>query len=68
MVPDHVKQGVNITVEVLQRTLRAYEEAGKDLPSVLYLQADNTGKQNKSRSILSYEDKFSVEFGSMKLG
>ena len=54
LIPDHVKQGVNVTIEVLQRTLRAYEESGKTLPPELYLQLDNTCKQNKSRFLMAY--------------
>ena len=54
LVPDHVKQGVNITIEVLQRALRAYETSGQQLPDTLYLQLDNTCKQNKSRFLMAY--------------
>lgn len=54
LIPDHVKQGVNVTVETLQRTLRAYEESGRQLPPTLYLQLDNTCKQNKSRFLMAY--------------
>jgi hypothetical protein len=54
LVPDHVKQGVNITVEVLQRSLRQLEEDGVPLPPTLYLQLDNTAKQNKSRFLFAY--------------
>jgi hypothetical protein len=54
LIPDHVKQGVNVTIEVLQRALRAYEEGGKHLPDILYLQVDNTCKQNKSRFLMAY--------------
>ena len=54
LIPDHVRQGVNVTIEVLQRALRAYENGGKHLPDILYLQLDNTCKQNKSRFLMAY--------------
>jgi len=54
LIPDHVKQGTNVTIETLQRTLRAHEESGKALPPTLYLQLDNTCKQNKSRFLMAY--------------
>jgi hypothetical protein len=54
LIPDHVRQGVNVTVEVLQRTLRQLEEDGVELPPTLYLQLDNTAKQNKSRFLIAY--------------
>ena len=49
-----MKQGVNVTIEALHRTLRAYEESGNSLPPTLYLQLDNTCKQNKSRFMMAY--------------
>ena len=52
VLTDHVKQGNNVTIEVIQRSLRAFEENGKTLPPTLYLQLDNTCKQNKSRFLL----------------
>jgi hypothetical protein len=39
---------------VLQRALRSYEESGKELPDTLYVQLDNTCKQNKSRFLMAY--------------
>lgn len=39
---------------MLQRALRSYEESGKELPDTLYVQLDNTCKQNKSRFLMAY--------------
>jgi hypothetical protein len=51
---DSVRQGNNVTCDVLFRTLAAIEAAGRTLPDVLYLQLDNTVKQNKSKFLMSY--------------
>lgn len=51
---DNVRQGNNVTVDVLYRTLAAIEAAGRTLPDTLYLQLDNTVKQNKSKFLMSY--------------
>jgi hypothetical protein len=51
---DSVRQGNNVTCDVLFRTLEAIEAAGRTLPDTLYLQLDNTVKQNKSKYLMSY--------------
>ena len=51
---DNVRQGTNVTVDVLFRTLAAIEAAGRTLPDTLYLQLDNTVKQNKSKFFMAY--------------
>jgi hypothetical protein len=51
---DNVRQGTNVTVDVLFRTLAAIEDSGRTLPDTLYIQLDNTVKQNKSKFFMSY--------------
>ncbi len=51
---DNVKQGTNVTIERLVRTLCTLFKAGHKIPDTLYLQLDNTSKQNKSRYLFAY--------------
>jgi hypothetical protein len=51
---DNVKQGTNVTIEVLHRELvKTIETEGK-LPKKLFLQLDNTTKQCKSKYVIGY--------------
>lgn len=51
---DSMKQGNNVTIEVLHRVLlQTLKREGK-LPRVLYLQLENTTKQCKGRGVLGY--------------
>ena len=48
----NVEAGSNATIDVLQRTLmKMSEEKGKQLPPTLFLQLDNTCRQNKSQHV-----------------
>jgi hypothetical protein len=42
--------GANVTIEVIQRTLKKLQDSGRNFPPHLDLQLDNTCKQNKNRS------------------
>ena len=53
-VPGHFKQGANVIIDVLYRTLKAIVAKGEKLPETLYLQLDNTVKQNKNRFLLGF--------------
>ena len=56
-LPDHVPNGSNVTIECLQRTLHHLEAtsyANEQLPDRLYLQLDNTSRQNKNRYLFGY--------------
>jgi hypothetical protein len=51
---DNVKQGTNVTVEVLhQELMKTMKNEGK-LPKTLFLQLDNTTKQCKSKYVMGY--------------
>ena len=53
---DHVRSGANATLDCLVRTLTAIKAAGegRSLPRKLYLQLDNTCKQNKNRFVIAW--------------
>ena len=54
LLPGHVAQGHDVTIEVLWRVLNdVLSEEGK-LPRVLLLQLDNTTKQNKGRYLFAF--------------
>jgi hypothetical protein len=54
LLPGHVRQGHDVTIEVLWRVIcDTYTEEGK-LPPVLFLQLDNTTKQNKGRFLFAF--------------
>ena len=46
--------GTNVTVEIMHQTLLKLHKEGKPLPKVLYVQLDNTVKDNKSKYVMSY--------------
>ena len=46
--------GTNVTVEIMHQTLLKLRQEGKPLPKVLYVQLDNTVKDNKSKYVMSY--------------
>jgi hypothetical protein len=51
---DAIKQGNNVTIEVIHRVLlKTIKDEGR-LPPVLYLQLDNTTKQNKAKYLMAY--------------
>src|SRR4051812_5449013 len=50
----NVKHGTNVTIEALHRILDDHVKSGKQIPRTLYLQLDNTTKQNKNRFMIAY--------------
>ena len=50
----NVKHGTNVTIEALHRILDDHVKSGKTIPRTLYLQLDNTTKQNKNRFMIAY--------------
>ena len=46
--------GTNVTIECLHRTFLKLRAQGKRFPPNLYLQLDNTSKDNKSRFVVAY--------------
>ena len=52
IVPGYFKQGTNVVLDVLIRTLTAMKARGENIPRKLFLQLDNTAKQNKNRYLL----------------
>ena len=54
-VPHFYKQGTNVTLYVLQDIVQSLIRTSQgNLPKTLYLQLDNTCKQNKNRFLASY--------------
>jgi hypothetical protein len=51
---DYIFKGPDVTVEILQRTLKRHEQIYGSLPDVLYLQADNCWRENKNHCVLAY--------------
>ena len=54
LLPGHVRQGHDVTIEVLWRVLCDTQKREGKLPPVLYLQLDNTTKQNKGRYLFAF--------------
>ena len=52
VVPGHFRQGTNVILDVLIRTLKAMKARGEDIPRKIYIQLDNTCKQNKNHYML----------------
>jgi general stress protein 26 len=53
--PDHEEQGQNSTIQCLWEVIvDQYFANGKKLPNVLFLQLDNTTKQNKGRFLMAF--------------
>src|SRR5450759_3449135 len=44
----------NLTITILQRVLNEWEEREGGLPPVLYLQLDNTSRENKNNLLMTY--------------
>ena len=56
-LPDHIPNGSNVTIEVIQRSLHHLEAtsyAEGHLPNKLYIQLDNTSRQNKNKFLFGY--------------
>jgi hypothetical protein len=56
-LPDHVANGSNTTIEIIQRVLIRLEETDYregGLPDTLYLQLDNTSRQNKNKFVFGF--------------
>ena len=55
VIPDHEKQGHNSTIQCLWKVIvDQYFANGKQLPPVLFVQLDNTTKQNKGRYVNAF--------------
>jgi len=54
IVPGIFKQGTNVVLDVLVRTLQDMKDDGEILPETLYLQLDNTAKQNKNKYLIGF--------------
>jgi hypothetical protein len=60
--PGHVKQGHNVTIQTLWEVITDVKKKEGKLPKNLYLQLDNTTKQNKGKSLAAFCE-FLVETG-----
>jgi hypothetical protein len=54
VVPEDIPNDTNVSVEVLQRTLKAEEERRGGLPPILHLQLDNCRGANKNSYLFTY--------------
>lgn len=54
IVPGHFKQGTNVVIHILYDVLLDIMARGEKIPDTLYLQLDNTVKQNKSRFMIGF--------------
>ena len=54
MLLKNFKNGANVTIECFHRVLQDLDKSKKGIPRVIYLQLDNTTKQNKNRYIIGY--------------
>ena len=54
LIPGHVKQGHDISIEVLWRVINDIKETEGKLPPILLLQLDNTSKQNKGKYLFAF--------------
>jgi len=52
LVPGHFKQGTNVVLDVFIRTLMSMKANGENIPPRIYLQLDNTAKQNKNKYLM----------------
>ena len=52
LVPGHFKQGTNVVLDIIIRTLIGMKGDGQNIPKIIYLQLDNTCKQNKNKFLL----------------
>lgn len=62
---DNFKHGTNVTIESIFRVLRDLVK-GEPLPPYLFLQLDNTAKQNKSRFMFGFLG-YLVQLGVFKV-
>ena len=53
-VPPHLAQGHNVTIQAIHYILLQTKSSEGSLPKYLYLQLDNTTKQNKGRGLFAY--------------
>ena len=53
-VLDHIRRDPNFTIECLQRTLKNVEKDMERLPDTLYLQLDNSQRENKNTAVFGY--------------
>ena len=61
----HVRGDPNVTIEVIQRTLKHVDRMQGFLPPTLYLQLDNCWRENKNTYVLAYLSRL-VERGVFK--
>ena len=54
LLPGHVKQGHDVTIEVIWRIINDIKETEGQLPPILLIQLDNTSKQNKGRYLFAF--------------
>ncbi len=54
VVPEDIAPDSNVSVEVLQRTLKAEEKRRQRLPDILHLQLDNCAGSNKNTYLFAY--------------
>ena len=54
VVPEDIPNDTNVSIEVLQRTLKAEEERRGGLPPILHLQLDNCRGANKNSYLFTY--------------
>ena len=54
LLPGHVAQGHDVTIEVLWRVINDVQSEEGRVPPVLLLQLDNTTKQNKGRFLFAF--------------
>lgn len=54
LLPGHVKQGHDVTIEVIWRIINDILDTEGKLPPILLLQLDNTSKQNKGRFLFAF--------------
>jgi hypothetical protein len=52
--PPYLKQGANSTIEIIHRYVTRLTSGGATLPPVLFLQLDNTARQNKNKYLIGY--------------
>jgi hypothetical protein len=61
---DNVFKDPNLTIECLWRTIKHSEQKLLKLPSTLYLQFDNSGRENRNTQVRSF---FFIFFFSINL-
>jgi hypothetical protein len=51
---ENIKHGTNVTIEALWRVLSHIKATGRKIPQIIFIQLDNTAKQNKSQFLLAF--------------